>query len=402
MLKRMIHNHGHYKIAVYLSSLSFVFGILREFIIIGILGFSASNDKLQLYLSIFYTVGLNIDAMRLSCLNLYSSLNLSKQILCASIIVLPFTVMLSVLMSLSTDGLDIFLLSITIVGSYLNLIAALLITYKQRSNAFLPAQIINVLPNIILIPGILLWYFFANSNIVYAIVILTSIIPAVQCLLLLFVNHNKENININHSISVLSAIIVFIRHFASLIGEQFFQIILRGAMYNTGVGYLSVFSFIVRVYSAARFILIDTFISSKFTTWENEAISSHFISKTSNYIYVAISMLALLIILNIIPTEDLIYLSIEIIMIMTLGFYFSSLVRIIYFKMNHEKSSPTLIMRYTLFEITCAIIALLISMQLDDSILTLLWLGYIAKPFSQLWLLKTKYNELMLEYGKNP
>ena len=71
-----------YKIAVVLSSFSMAFGILREFIIIGLLGFTAKNDGLQLYLSIFYTIGMSIDAMRLACLNLYSCFTTITYFIC--------------------------------------------------------------------------------------------------------------------------------------------------------------------------------------------------------------------------------------------------------------------------------------------------------------------------------
>ena len=123
--------------------MSLLFGILREFMIVGILGFTAHNDMLQLYLSIFYTIGLTIDAMRLACLNLYSVLSLSRILLAASIIGLPFACLIGFSMSYSSGGLNLQMLMVTIIGSYLNLIASLLITYKQRNNLFLTAQVIR-------------------------------------------------------------------------------------------------------------------------------------------------------------------------------------------------------------------------------------------------------------------
>ncbi len=176
-----------YKIAVLLSSLSLAFGLFREFLIVGLLGFTTHNDMLQLYLSIFYTIGLTIDAMRLACLNLYSVMSLPRIILSASIVCLPFTCIIGFAMSYSSGGLNPQMLGITILGSFLNLIAALLITYKQRNNLFLTAQIINVLPNFILIPGILGCYWLDRQNMIFAIIYLTSLIPVVQCSLLLLI-----------------------------------------------------------------------------------------------------------------------------------------------------------------------------------------------------------------------
>ena len=107
-------------------------------------------------------------------------------------------------MSYSTGGLNPIILWVTIIGSYLNLMAALLITYKQRNNAFLPAQIINIMPNFILIPGILICYWFA-SNLVFSIVCLTSIIPVVQCALLLLLPKQSADIINYKTISLLGS-----------------------------------------------------------------------------------------------------------------------------------------------------------------------------------------------------
>jgi len=130
----MMKSYNHYQVAIFLSTTSLAFGILREFLIVGLLGFSSQNDMLQLYLSIFYSIGLTIDAMRLACLNLYSVLSLPKMLMCATVISLPLALMTGYMMSISTGKLNTQLLLITILGSYLNLIAALLITYNQRHN----------------------------------------------------------------------------------------------------------------------------------------------------------------------------------------------------------------------------------------------------------------------------
>jgi len=205
-----------YKLAVMLSSGSLALGILREFLIIGLLGFSSSNDQLQLYLSIFYTIGLSIDAMRLSCLNLYPVLSLGALLCVSSTVALPFAIMIAVLMNYSTGGLNMSLLMVTIVGSYLNLIAATLITYLQRHDLFIPAQLINVLPNFILLPGILFCY-YCSTNPIVAIVCLTAFIPIAQCSMLLWIYLRKPKQPVIKQLSLTASLLTLFRHFFAML-----------------------------------------------------------------------------------------------------------------------------------------------------------------------------------------
>lgn len=391
----MLKHLNSYRIAVILSSLSLGFGILREFLIVGLLGFTANNDKLQLYLSIFYTIGLSIDAMRLACLNLYNQYSLPRILFSASVIGLPFSILVGTCMSYATGGLNLTILMITILGSYLNLMATLLITYKQRSNTFLAAQIINVMPNFILIPGILLWYWLSKQNLIFSIIMLTSMIPVAQCVLLLLLPNKTPVILQKKRISFIASIIIFLRHFAAMVGEQLFQMIIRSAFYHYGVGYLSVFAMTIRIYSAARFILIDSFIGSKLASWQkNPNQSEPYFAKLINLTMVSLLIACTALIISIHPSSQLIYCSIQMGVILLLGFYFSTLVRVIYFKINHHEINPALVTRFAAYELICALITLLLTIQLNYPILSLLWVGYIAKPFVQLLLLRKRYHGL--------
>jgi hypothetical protein len=380
-----------YRIAIFLSSLSVVFGILREFLIVGMLGFSSSNDRLQLYLSIFYTIGLSIDAMRLSCLNLYSVLSLPSILFSASVIGLPFSIIVALIMSYSTGGLDLPLLSITIVGSYLNLLTAMLITYSQRNNLFLTAQLINVMPNLILIPGILICYWYFNTHLLFSIVCLTTLIPIVQCSLLFLLSQKPPQSIANQriSISFIASIATFARHFAAMIGEQWLQIIIRTAFYNYGSGYLSVYAMLIRIYSAVRFILIDSFIGSKLANWHQEINhQTSYLSKMMHSTLAAITIAAIALMISMQSTTILIDVSIKMIIILIFGFYFSTLMRLLYFKINHHENNTSLVLRFAICEIIFAFLAFLLTKQINYPILAILWIGYIAKPLAQLLLLR--------------
>ena len=383
-----------YKLAVFLSSLSIFFGIFREFLIVGLLGFTAENDELQLYLSIFYSIGLMIDPMRLACLNLYSELSLPKMLAAATIISLPFVIVVGCLMSYATHHIDWQILWITLGGSYLNLMAALLITFKQRHNIFLKAQLINVMPNFVLIPGIIICYQLARDQVVLAMVSFTSIIPIIQCVLLLSLSNRDQQRIQKNSITFWASLVIFIRHFAAMIGEQLFQVIIRAAFYNYRTGFLSVYAMMIRIYAALRFILIDSFIGSKLANWDllkNEPPLATLLKSKS--IALGIILITLTICLH--PFHQLLYSALQMVLILCFGFYFSTLVRILYFKINRHEINPTIIWQFAFYEIVCALGAFLLTNHFNYSILSILWLGYVAKPFAQLLLLRKRFYGLL-------
>ncbi len=53
-----------------------------------------------------------------------------------------------------------------------------------------------------------------------------------------------------------------------------------------------------------------------------------------------------------------------------------------------------LIIRFAIYELICALLAFIVAKQLNSPILAMLWIGYIAKPFAQLLMLRKKYHEL--------
>lgn len=392
--RQLIKHVTPWRIAILLSSASVAFGLIREILIVGILGFSSANDRLQLYLSIFYTIGLSIDAIRLTCLNLYPVLSLWRLLISASIIGLPFALVISLVMSYTIGDLDIVLLSICIFGSYLNLMAALMITWLQRNDMFLAAQIINIFPNFILIPGILICYWMLGTNMISSIICLITLIPVAQCIILLALAKNRVH-HISHPISLGKSIVTFARHFTAMTGEQCFQIIARTAFYNGGTGYLSVYAITVRIYSAIRFILIDSFIGSRLANWHKEgAPNNHHFVKLINSTLIPLAVASLALLISMQYAGSLKLTSLKIILIMVSGFYFSTLVRVIYFKINRYKNNAMLVTQFASFELLCAFCAFILTRQAHYPLLSLLWIGYIAKPLAQIFLLRQSYHNL--------
>ncbi|HSW70954.1 MAG TPA: hypothetical protein VLH77_03120, partial [Gammaproteobacteria bacterium] len=306
-------------------------------------------------------------------------LSLKHLLWIASIIALPFSIVVGIGMSYSLDHLDFYLLSICILGSYLNLIAALLITYLQRQNLFLAAQIINIMPNIVLIPGILLSYWFINHHLLASILFLTALIPVFQCLILLFLVRKQPRLS-SSQLSNTRGFLTFMRHFAVLFGEQAFQIILRTAFYAAGPGFLSVYSLAIRIYSAFRFILIDSFIGSKLALWTQQLPA---IKRSLIFVAAVITLL-----ISLQGHQNLIHTAIQMVLILFCGFYLSTLVRIIYFKLNRDDNNSRLVLQFAFYELITAFFAFLLARQFNYPLLAMLWVGYIAKPFIQLLLLR--------------
>jgi len=384
-----------YQLAVLIAGSSMGLGLVRELLVLGLLGFTKQNDTLQIYFSIFYTISLTIDALRLSCLNLAGTLSLRRLLLSASLATLPFAASIGLMMSYAAGGLDPSLLGITILGAYLNLLVALLVTYKQKAEAFLAAQLINVLPNFILIPGVVMIYYFSPRDLIAALVTLTAFIPAVQVLLLLALPKTLSLDSEKTPPSLVSSVFIFFYHFSSSLGEQLFQIITRSTFYKFGTGYLSLFSMVVRVYAALRFVLIDSYIGSRLASWKKElAEGQHPLLKLINSapFALAAALFALTICLK--TYNNLSYSAVQIIALLIVGFYFSTLVRIIYFKLNHLDKNIFLVLRFASYELGFAGLAFLLTQEFSQPILALLWVGYIAKPFLQLVFLRKSYEQL--------
>lgn len=381
-----------YSFAVLVSSLSAVFGLGREFLIVSILGFSTANDHLQIYLSIFYSISLSIDAVRLAGLNLFGKMSFARILLCAMLVSLPFTIIVGYLTSYFAGGLDPRFIWVAVIGSFLNLLTALLITYKQRYGAFLAAQVINVLPNFILIPGILLAYWFAKLHIVSAMIMLCCLIPIVQLLLLVFIRIKDPQAKIiTNTFTLAQGIIIFMRHGVSMLGEQLFQLTTRALFYKFNAGYLSMLAIMVRVYAAARFILIDSYIGAKLANWQQIVKQSRWDIKTffdANAINAGLVILPLFAIYF--GALNLIYFAAELAVILLVSFYLNTLLRIIYFKINREQHDKNLVLRYGSYELIFALLGFCALRYVNFPLMLFLWGWYVVKPFVQLRLLRPK------------
>jgi len=171
--------------------------------------------------------------------------------------------------------------------------------------------------------------------------------------------------------------------------------VLRTAFFNYGAGYLSVFAFSIRIYSAVRFILIDSFIGSKLANWKvNLQHEQDYLQKMLNLTLMGLVIVLTSLLISTLTSTYFIYSCIQIALLLMSGFYFSTLVRIIYFKINRHQNNSRLVIQFAVIEFICLSLAVLLTKQANYPLLTLLWIGYIAKPFGQLLLLRKYYRGL--------
>jgi hypothetical protein len=380
----------NYHWGVLISSMSAGFGLLREVLFVVLLGFSAKNDQLQLYLSIFFTVTLLIDAVRLGTLNLANNATLKELLINIGLLGAPITLLITISYCYLATNLDYQLL-IGVTGScVLNLLAAAIITYKQRLGAFIATHLVNNVVNVILIPGILAIFYLHPAHPVNIIVWLFCSVPVVQVAALLFVKTPQQP-KMTGDVTRRHSLVVFSKQGATVLGDQCLQIILRAAFYHLGTGYLTAFSLLIRIFTTLKTIFVDTYIGVKISQWqhkkqaEQEQGTPFWLSKTTNALILLASTLLLVKISN-----SFVLYNLQLAAMLIPGFYFTTIVRTAYYKINNHHYDNQLIHRYIGIEAVLAILAFALYEWFAINPLILLWLWFVIKPYLQLFIIETK------------
>ena len=379
--------------AVFLSSLSGFLGFFREILIFHALGFSVLNDTLQIYLSIFYMVLLSGDAVRLSTLNLCERLSLNKIIICISLIMLPLIIIEALILYFMAGNINSLLLTLTIIGGYLNVVAGILIIYRQRYGAFLAAQVIYVMPNIVLIPAVLSIYFLPHNLIIYWLVAACTVVPIVQIICLFFIKVSP--VILQEQVTIMSGTMVAARHCVAVLGEQLFQIVVRIMCYRLAPGGLSILAIVIRIHATAKFVLVDSYIGSHLELWDKVKNAKRFsveaiVSSSTVSAVVMLSSIGLFFLNSHNESQFVVQLA----LILILGFYFSAVARIAYYRINREVHNSTLVVRYGLYDLLSAGLCYIALLYGSNAIPFVLWFWYIGKLYLQQLFLQTHYKNI--------
>lgn len=362
--------------AMFLSGLSILLALLREVLIVQQLGFSGINDALQSYLTMIHAISLLNEAVRLSALNILQSAKFRQ----AAKIILPYGAIFSIL----ATGMMYFLLEaqsvwLTIgagISGFLNMVMILMVTGKQRGGSFWKPHLINLLPNAVLLPGILLVGIINPADPVIPLASLYYTLPVIQIILLLMVKsedtHQELESNPSEGRKILAA------HSSSAFGNLIFQGVLRNLSMSLGSGELTKVSIAIRVFDAMRFVFVDTIIGRRLKAWtdsSNLMVAKAWLSKLLAP-QVILSTIGLLIAIM----QPGIRGSLIILVLCVPSFG----LRMVYFMLNSSTFNRKLAWHYGAQDIAAAVILAMSVFYQVVSVAWLIWLWYSLKPLGQM------------------
>ncbi len=375
-----------YFIAIACSSAATGLGIIREILIVYLLGFTKVNDELQIYLGAIFSISLFALSVRMTCLNLLQKLTVGQVIGISIPIVAGFTFLMTAGVQIFFDP-DPFLLTCAATCGFLNLFVTLLITYKQRENRFLAAHLVYLVPNFVHIPMLLIIYGLSPSNPIQWFIPSICTVPLIQLALLAFIKTEKPSLTPHQKLSIRAATKLYLQHGIAALGEGLFQTVLRSAFLSLGEGYLSLLSIIIRIYEALRVILIETLVGSKLSSWIEEGKANHHaIALDSSKIHLGISALTLGLIFF--KTETYIQFSVQLLCIMIPSFVFSAYLRVVYAKFNTLAYTSKLIIQFGLYNLVFVLFLMYSTIELNVGVLWLIWIWYLGRPLCQIQLVK--------------
>lgn len=246
-------------------------GLGRELLILKRMGFTESNDLLQYYLSVTYTISILGDAMRLAVLNLLQSGPLASALMSSLLVALGAGIPITFWYSRGGPALDPLLLTLAGVAGILNLVTVVLLVHRQRAGRFLPAHVITVLPNILLFLGVLLAMRSAPATFHTTVVSLFLAAPVLQIVLLLALRTSPGEFGAEGATPGAAGLARGIGqvglHGAGAVGAQAGQILIRTALAGQAAGMLTLFVLMSRAVDTLRAILLDTLIGARLSEW---------------------------------------------------------------------------------------------------------------------------------------
>lgn len=370
-----------------LSGAGVVLGVVREALLILFFGFSDTTDTIHLYLLVTYSLGLLTDPIRLAGLNLFQSLPWRSVIGAAALVVAPFACIVAVSTALLTSHeLRLPLLAgITVTGAVMQL-NQLSMAYKQRGGAVVPTQLVMLIPNFVLIPGIVTVGLWGTADPVAGILLCFFLVPLVQAAALARIRATQPEVA-GPAPPLRARVGLFARHGATAVGRQGFEIVARTAVIALGVGFLTLFSLVTRVYTATRIVLVDTFIGARVRSWstgrERRSPPRPFLVLLGIPTVLALSAAGLLLALRIAGTESRWLFGLGYGVFLLLGFPYDAGARILYFAANARRVPRRLIMRIAGLEVLFAALAFAITRLSIAHVSVALLSWYVVKSAVQ-------------------
>jgi len=393
---KMGNKTATYSWAVALAAASVGLGIVREVLVIALLGISRANDELQAYLSVIYSISLIGDAIKLAGLNLFDRVPLHRLIIAASIVSSPIAIAVAVAVWYFVPVTTFPLLLLVALGGVLGLFGFLLSAHRQRFGAFFPAHVVSVSSNLLLIPCILLIWALKPPSLTTAFVIIFSLVPVMQTMALLFIRVNSSQNVHNNRVPLREVISVFARQVFGALGKVIFQASLRILTFTAGEGLLSILNILIRFFSSLKLVLVDSFIGLNLQKWADDTGGSkYYLTHSHNFLSGSLHLIttSLLLLLAVMVSEmylggNPLTFAVLAGLILSFGFILESLTRISFFYLNTQEINTRLVWGFNFYELPIAIGGMILVAALQAGPLWLLWLWYLVRPVSQYLYLK--------------
>lgn len=382
-----------YQAAVVLSGLSALLGLGREVLLVKHLGISEANDRLQIALSITYSVALLGEPLRLAALNLLQR-RLSARLWAAigTAIVLAAAVV-TVLYRARAGMVPWSWVVIAGMAGAANLFLAWVLPRSQRAGPFLPVHAVSVMPNVFIVAGLLLP---APSSETFAarVVGLFLIAPLLQLAGLAVLSRFGDHPELGPPPSAAEGLRPIAWHAAGAAGGQAAQLLLRTALLAVP-GLLTGFNLVLRVTETVRAIFVDSYIASRVRQWASgaritgPAIDGRWLSPLGIGT-VASGALILALVWSAQPDTDLERLFSPAAVMVVIGGYFVLALRVRYQSLNTSAQPMELVRRMAGLELIAALAVGLLSVLPGGPVALLSWVAYVAKPAAGLRLVSSQ------------
>lgn len=367
-------------------------GLVREVLIVQQIGLTSVNDRLQSYLSVIYGIGLLNEAIRLGAINLLQTRSLRS----VGAAVLPagavFAALATAWMSMQLR-LDSWPLVVgAALSGWLNMVMVLMVTAKQRGGRFWAPHLINLLPNVITIPAILVVSFLNIADPVPALAFSFYVLPVIQIACLLFVKTPRSEAG--GEIRVTAGPGLLAAHGSSAIGNLIFQGVLRQSGLQTADGVLSLLSIAIRMYDSVRFVVVDTLIGKRLAAWSSQGRLSDARSTLERLVVPQgiLAVVGVFVAMTFGLVEGMRAWAALGVLVLSIG---SFGLRFIYFMINSQIVSATLVWKYGLQDIAVSLLLMGLAFAGAHVPALLLWTWYLAKPFVQLMVVRRDLTGLL-------
>ncbi len=351
------------------------------------LGLSSTNDTLQYYLSIVYTISLLSDPIRLAALNLLQERNRTATYIIVTILMVPVSLVITVAYALSAGVHDMSLLVAACVGGGLNLLVAVGCSDGQRSRSFVGTQAVMALPNIVLIIGVFAVPALTKISLSDTIIYVYAVVPALQMLFFLLMPLREgAPVTPRHApMAIRAGLKNLLSHSTSAGGSQLGQFALRTTLNGATVGSLTLVSFLIRIYDTLRVIFVDSFVGSRVAGWTTGESHVPRMLDARHHAVPLLAVSALALVSGFAPVTSAQATAAVALGILLVALYAASSLRVLYSFVNTVTTPGRLIIAVGLADVTIGLAAAGMAFIPSLPRLLILWLLYVGRSLLLLW-----------------